>query len=88
MKARPRLLLLCSALVLLGACASAKGLDARLSDPGPVQEGGSIPVGGPETGTSLPTSSYELLAGGTTAFAGYRGRPARGERVGDVVCPA
>jgi thiol-disulfide isomerase/thioredoxin len=57
------------------ACGGGDDVDARLSDPGPVQEGGSIPVGGPQTGTSLPTTSYELLDGGTTDFAAYRGRP-------------
>jgi thiol-disulfide isomerase/thioredoxin len=72
-KVRPWLLL-CTALVLLGACGSAKGLDARLTDPGPVQEGG-IPAGGPSAGQHLPTDAYERLDGGTATFAGYQGKP-------------
>jgi thiol-disulfide isomerase/thioredoxin len=71
-----RLLLpLIAVAALVAACGGDDAVDARLRGPGPVQEGGSIPVGGPETGASLPTSSYELLAGGTTDFAAYRGRP-------------
>ncbi len=63
------------AVVILGACSSSKALDARLTGPGPVGQGGTIPIGGPDVGTPLPTATYERLDGGAASFSDYRGKP-------------
>lgn len=68
------LLLACGLAAVAVACGTAKGVDVRLNDPGPVQEGG-IPTGGPATGQQLPFDTFDRLAGGTATFASYRGKP-------------
>ena len=74
----PRRLLLVLALAGLAAGVAGCGsdsVDARLTEPGPVQEGGGLPSGSPETGKRLPDDTYERLEGGEATFAQYRGKP-------------
>jgi thiol-disulfide isomerase/thioredoxin len=63
------------ALVALVAACSDDGTDAVLTNPGAVQEGGSIPIGGPEAGQTVPADTYERVDGGEATLAEYRGRP-------------
>jgi len=73
---RSRLLLASGgvALLVLASCSNTPKLDASLSDPGPVQEGG-IPTGGPSSGQHLPTTMYDRLDGGKASFGQYAGKP-------------
>ena len=73
---RPRLLLASgvAALSLLAACSSGPKLDAKLTDPGPTQEGG-IPTGGPSSGQHLPTTTYDRLDTGRATFSQFAGKP-------------
>jgi thiol-disulfide isomerase/thioredoxin len=60
---------------MASACGGDDGADAVLTGPGAVQEGGSIPVGGPEAGQAVPADTYERLDSGEATLADYRGRP-------------
>jgi thiol-disulfide isomerase/thioredoxin len=61
---------------LAAACSNGSSLDAHLTKPGAVQEGGDIPTGGPATGQTLPTTSFARLDGsGSATFADYAGKP-------------
>jgi cytochrome c biogenesis protein CcmG, thiol:disulfide interchange protein DsbE len=62
------------AAVAIGLTGSASTPDARLTQPGIVQEP-EIGTAKDVSGTPLPDHTFDLLAGGSTSFARYRGKP-------------
>ncbi len=75
-RVRRVLLSMAAGAVVAAGCSGGAHVDARLDQPGAVQEGATLPKGGPTAGAMLPSATYERLGGnGPTALSGYRGKP-------------